>query len=214
MPRTHRAAIVLVAAALLTGCSTTDDAARVPPSASESVPPQDPVPDEPDVPDVPVSPADLAALPGPVAAPVTLTIDALGVAIPVEPVGVTDDGQMEIPPLAEVAGWYRYGPSPAQDTGTTVIAAHVDSIASAGLGPFARLGELPPGATVAVTLEDGTVRSYTVTSVDQTPKTVVAWDDVFIREGDHRLVLITCGGTFQRQVRSYSDNVIVTAEPD
>ena len=161
-----------------------------------------------------VRPSDLASLPGPAAAPVTLTIDALGVAIPVEPVGVAGDGQMEIPPFAEVAGWYRHGPSPAQDSGTTVIAAHVDSIASAGLGPFARLGELQPGSAVAVTLEDGTVRSYTVTSVERAPKTTVAWDDVFVREGSHRLVLVTCGGTFQRQVRSYSDNVIVTAEPD
>jgi LPXTG-site transpeptidase (sortase) family protein len=174
----------------------------------ESAPTQDALPD------IPVRPADLAALPGPVAAPVTLTIDDLGVAIPVEPVGVADDGQMEIPPLAEVAGWYRHGPSPAQNSGSTVIAAHVDSIASAGLGPFARLGELRPGSAVSVTLEDGTVRGYTVTSVERAPKTAVVWDDVFVRDGDHRLVLVTCGGTFQRQARSYSDNVIVTAEPD
>ena len=210
MTTPRRAAVALVAAAvLLSGCGqASDEAPPDPPAASPSAPAQAPVPD------VPVRAADLAAQPGPPAAPVTLTIDDLGVALPVEPVGVRADGQMEVPPLAEVAGWYRYGPSPAEDAGTTVIAAHVDSIASAGLGPFARLGELRPGSAVAVTLEDGTVRAYTVTSVEQTPKTTVAWDDVFVRDGDHRLVLVTCGGTFQRQVRSYSDNVIVTAEPD
>ena len=52
-----------------------------------------------------------------------------------------------------------------------------------------------------------------MTAIDQTPKTSVTWDDVFVRDGSHRLVLVTCGGTFQQQVRSYSDNVIVTAEP-
>jgi len=209
----RRAVVTLVASTLLlTACGTTptpDDAGPVTPV---STPTPAPTPTGPVV-DVPVRPADLAALPAEPAAPVALNIAALDVAVPVEPVGVTDDGQMEIPPLAEVAGWYRYGASPAQNSGTTVIAAHVDSIASAGLGPFARLGDLQPGAAVQVTLEDGTIRDYTVTAIDQTPKTSVTWDDVFVRDGSHRLVLVTCGGTFQQQVRSYSDNVIVTAEP-
>ena len=37
--------------------------------------------------------------------------------------------------------------------------------------------------------------------------------DVFSRTGTGRLVLITCGGSFDESSRHYRDNVIVVAEP-
>ncbi len=107
--------------------------------------------------------------------PVRLTVPAIGVDVPVDPVGVQPDGQMEIPPLAERAGWYRYGASPQDVQGTAVIAAHVDSVASAGLGPFARLRELWVDAEIAVVLADGTTVPYRVDEVRQVPKTDVPW---------------------------------------
>ena len=45
------------------------------------------------------------------------------------------------------------------------------------------------------------------------PKPDVPWSDVFVRDGSPRLVLVTCGGSFRRDVRSYTDNIIVTADP-
>jgi hypothetical protein len=36
---------------------------------------------------------------------------------------------------------------------------------------------------------------------------------LFDQEGPHRLVLITCAGEFDAAIRSYSDNVAVTAVP-
>ena len=175
--------------------------------------PSVPVPSVP-VPSVPVSSADLTAqATGAVIAPVSLRIPAQDIALPVDPVGVQGDGQMEIPPLAERGGWYRFGAAPGEVAGTAVIAAHVDSIASAGLGPFARLKNLVPGDAVEVTLADGTSRDYAVTSVDRVAKSDARWQDVFVRDGAPRLVLITCGGVFQPAVGHYADNVIVTAEP-
>ena len=55
----------------------------------------------------------------------------------VDPVGVRDDGEMEIPEDADRAGWYQFGPAPADPAGATVIAAHVDSVQT-GIGQFAR----------------------------------------------------------------------------
>ena len=166
------------------------------------------------VPSVSVSSADLTAqATETVIAPVSLRIPAQDIALPIDPVGVQADGQMEIPPLAERGGWYRFGAAPGEVAGTAVIAAHVDSIASAGLGPFARLKNLVPGDAVEVTLADGTSRDYAVTSVDRVAKSDARWQDVFVRDGAPRLVLITCGGVFQPAVGHYADNVIVTAEP-
>jgi sortase (surface protein transpeptidase) len=120
---------------------------------------------------------------------------------------------MEVPPLAERGGWYRFGADPGDAAGTTVVAAHVDSVASGGAGPFARLVEVRAGDRVDVTLADGTVRGYTVQEVTRFPKSEARWPDVFTRDGLARLALVTCGGSFDRDARSYSDNVLVLATP-
>lgn len=206
-------AAVALALGLLAGCTSgpADDAAaarRTATPTTERVPQT-----EPDaVPDVPVAAATLPPA-TPVVPPAGLAIDALGIALPVESVGVQPDGQMEIPPAAEVAGWYRFGAAPGDEEGTVVIAAHVDSVASAGLGPFARLGDLAVGDAVRVTRTDGSSVTYAVTGRSSVAKPQVSWGEVFTRDGGHRLVLVTCGGVWHEDRRSYSDNVIVTAEP-
>ncbi|QTE29298.1 class F sortase [Pengzhenrongella sicca] len=217
-----RAAVAVLLAAALTGglgaCGAGPaPAPGSPPAATPATPTPTPSPSPPDGPEptpVAVVRADLAAAAAPgTVAPVALTIAALGLEVPVDPVGVAPDGQMEIPPLAERAGWYRFGAAPGEPAGTAVIAAHVDSVASAGLGPFARLGDAAPGDAVDVVLADGSTLRYTVTAVERMAKPAVAWADVFRRDGSARLILVTCGGTFARDAGRYSDNVIVTSEP-
>jgi len=216
---THQAAAaLLVAVTLLAGCSSAAPVVDLAPSPLATVAPAPstapaPAPSSDLVP-VPVRSAALSATDGPpVVPPVGLSIPGLDLQVPVDPVGVQADGQMEIPPLAERAGWYRYGSSPGEPAGTTVIAAHVDSVASAGLGPFARLRELGTGAQVSVTLADGSAATFTVDEVRLVPKTDVAWDQIFTRDGAPRLVLITCGGAWQPAERHYADNIIVLASP-
>lgn len=216
------AVLAVLAVGVVAGCGPAGPEAG--PTSDSPAPAASASPSDPGVPatatpavpaaNIPVASADLAATSAdPVIAPVSLSIPAQSIAIPVDAVGVQADGQMEIPPLAERGGWYRFGASPGQETGTAVIAAHVDSIASAGLGPFARLENLAPGDAVEVTLADGTRRSFAVRTVDRVAKVDVRWQDVFVRDGDPRLVLITCGGVFQPAVGHYADNVIVTADP-
>ena len=59
---------------------------------------------------------------------------------------------------------------------------------------------------------DDRVRRYAVTDVEKVAKAEVPLDQVFRRDGDPALVVITCGGSFDRG-RGYSDNVVVTARP-
>jgi hypothetical protein len=222
---------VLVLAVVLgaVGCTAAPDAPpdragrsaaapSIPPSAEPSRssipdPTPDPTPDATQTPPVPVRSAALDEVgAAAVVAPVSLALPAQDISLPVDPVGVAPDGQMEIPPRVERAGWYRFGPPPG-GSGTAVIAAHVDSVASAGLGPFARLEDAAAGDPVDVTLADGSTLRFVVTDVRRTAKTGIDWSTVFVRQGPPRLVLITCGGAFQRDVGHYADNVIVTAEP-
>ena len=142
--------------------------------------------------------------------PVRLVVAAAGIDIPVDPVGVQGNGEMEVPGDISRGGWYRYGADPASATGSTVIAAHVDSF-DAGIGPFAYLKTLTAGQEIVVTTSDGVEHRYAVDTVASVPRDQLPADDVFDRDGSPRLVLITCGGQFGDG--QYSDNVVVVAAP-
>ncbi|MCG7284552.1 class F sortase [Cellulomonas sp. ACRRI] len=216
-PRPRRAPLgvagpLAVLVAVLAACTPAPTGVPSPDGAPTSAPattgPAAPAP--PAVPVVPATP------PPPVetrTAPVRVVVPARSIDVPVDPVGVAEDGQMEIPPLAERGGWYRFGADPGDAAGTTVVAAHVDSVASAGTGPFVRLVDVVPGDEVQVVLADGSTRAYVVDAVTRFPKSEARWPDVFTRDGPPRLALVTCGGTFDRATRHYRDNVLVTATP-
>jgi sortase (surface protein transpeptidase) len=151
---------------------------------------------------------DLAPATGPT--PTGLVIDDLGIDAAILPVGVETDGAMEVPPADQV-GWYRFGPAPGDD-GSTVLAAHVDYDGERGV--FFELRSIQPGATVEVLSSDGSRRRFTVDAVTQVAKVDLGTTAVFDRTGPPRLALITCGGTFDEDARSYRDNIVVTAVPE
>jgi Sortase domain len=157
---------------------------------------------------LPPAPGSPAEAPAP-SAPVDLDIAALDVVgAPVVPVGVEPNGEMEIPGAAEV-GWYRHGPRPG-DRGPAVLAAH---IAYDGVGGvFRHLEDLGAGDEVVVGFADGTTRRFTVEAVARYPKSELP-DDLFTGRGKARLVLITCGGSFDTTSGHYEDNVVALAGP-
>ena len=142
--------------------------------------------------------------------PVGLGIDALGIAgATVIEVGVEPNGDMEVPP-ADRVGWYRYGPTPGTD-GSAILAAHIAYNGENGV--FVRLDDLEAGDEVEVAYEDGTTGRFVVESNQRFDKDELPQDLVFARSGPPRLVLVTCGGQFDSQARSYEDNVVVVARP-
>ena len=143
--------------------------------------------------------------------PAGLAIAALGIDAPIEPVGVAPDGQMAIPGDVARVGWYRFGPAPG-GVGNAVLAGHVDD-AEQGLGVLAPLREIAEGTEVVVTHAAGTATRWRVVSRELMDKQVLPLDAIFARAGTPRLVLITCGGPFLPELRSYRDNVVVVAEP-
>ena len=164
----------------------------------------------PELPRVPITGTDPATtLPSARTAPVKLQVNSLDLSMPVVPVGVEPNGQMALPASVAEVGWYEFGPRPADQTGATVLAAHVDTVKE-GLGPFARLRTVRKGAEVVLTARNGASYRYTVTSVETVSKSDVPLADVFGRQGQPLLTLITCGGGYDRDT-GYTDNVVVTA---
>lgn len=141
--------------------------------------------------------------------PVSLSMPELGVDLAVVPVGVRDDGQMDVPLLVSEAGWYRFGPAPGADAGSAVIAAHVAS--DQGAAPMAVLLDAAPGFTIEVTTRSGAVLQYRVDTVEQLGKERLPVDELFARDGQHRLRLITCAGAWDPVAGAFEDNVVATA---
>jgi hypothetical protein len=144
--------------------------------------------------------------------PARLVYDELGIDMPVIPVGVADDGQMEVRPDALEAGWYRFGPTVGAEEGTAVVAAHAGSYVTPR-GPFYDLKDARPGDRVEVTRADGVVLPYEVTTVEEVGKDVIDLERYFRRDGAPQLVLFTCGGRWDEARQSYDDNVVVSARP-
>ncbi|WP_337060410.1 class F sortase [Kineococcus sp. G2] len=149
--------------------------------------------------------------PAVVTAPVALRVPELGIDAPLDPVGVTPAGTMEVPERAARVGWYRFGPVPGAP-GSAVLAGHVDT-ARDGPGALHPLARAAAGQVVEVALADGAVRRFAVTARREVVKTELPVAELFARDGPPRLVLVTCGGEFDEERRSYAANVVVVAEP-
>ncbi len=162
------------------------------------------------LPTVPVSsghPEDLPAQ-QPVE-PVRLVIPALGIDAPIRPVGVRN-GEMEVPPTADLVAWYRFGPTPGAE-GSAVLAAHVSW--GGELGVFYRLRDLPPGAMIEVVFADGSARRFRSVALDAYDKSDLPVQQIFAREGDPVLTLVTCGGAFNESLRHFEQNIVAYAVP-
>jgi hypothetical protein len=144
-------------------------------------------------------------------APARLAVPALGIDAPVDAVGVEPDGTMTIPEDVSRVGWYRFGPAPGAPEGSAVLAGHVDD-AEQGLGAMSPLSGAAVGDRVQVTDAAGASTTWQVVARQEFSKQAVPLADLFARSGPPRLVLITCGGPFLADVRSYEDNVVVIAE--
>jgi LPXTG-site transpeptidase (sortase) family protein len=144
-------------------------------------------------------------------APLTrLVIPKIGVDAPVVTLGVDGQGVMQSPKSAFEVGWYDFTAQPGTG-GNAVFSGHVD-FASVGTAVFWDLRKLGPGDLVEVRLADGTDYQYVVVS-----STAYAGDDAPIADivgptGKDTVTIITCTGTFNREVRQYSHRLVVRAE--
>ncbi len=157
----------------------------------------------------PSAPADVPLAPLAPSAPVRLRIPAIGVDSTLMGLGLQDDGSLEVPPEGFPAGWYRGAPTPGA-LGPAIIAGHVDWAGSPGV--FFALRDLGPGDTITVDREDGSAAKFRVGSVQQFPKDAFPTDAVYADIDHAGLRLITCGGSFDREARSYRDNIVVFAD--
>lgn len=120
------------------------------------------------------------------------------------------NGAVDPPPYdtPDVAGWFRGGPVPGA-AGAALLVGHVDTATRPAV--FYGLSSVTPGAEVEIERADGSVAEFTVEGVEVVDKDHFSAERVYGAGTRPELRLITCGGTFDRERRAYSANVVVFA---
>jgi sortase A len=141
--------------------------------------------------------------------PSRLQIPKINVDAPVEQVGLDSQGRMGVPKVAADVAWYDLGPKPGQ-AGDAAIAGHLDW--TTGPAVFWHLSDLKVGDSIQVLSADGTKLEYRVALVRS-----VAYNStpphVFDTSGNPQLTLITCAGTWDKQHGTYTNRLVINADP-
>jgi hypothetical protein len=143
--------------------------------------------------------------------PTALAIPALRVQATVVPVDSLGE-ILGVPADPAQVGWWTGSALPGAASGSVVIDGHVDS-ATTGPGAFFQLADLHISDLLIITTTTGDRRNYAVTARRTYLKANGLPPDLFATTGPPRLVLITCGGSFDRSTGSYSHNIVVFAAP-
>ncbi|MDI2129685.1 class F sortase [Yinghuangia seranimata] len=171
---------------------------------SGQLPPQPAAGSEIDIADGWPKPAPLAR-----AVPTRVEIPSLGVNAPLMSLGVSDSGELEVPPAGKtnLAGWDREAVTPGQ-VGTAVVVGHVDD--ERGPSVFYGLGSITRGQTIRIDRADGRTAEFRVYKVEVLDRDDFPAERVYGDRDRAELRLITCGGSFHRG-SGYTANVVVFA---
>ncbi|MFC7218472.1 class F sortase [Streptomyces polyrhachis] len=156
-------------------------------------------------------PAPKAAAPLRGSDPVSLYVPGAGVEAPVIERGLDGAGAVEAPPFAspQEVGWYRGGARPGA-AGVATFVGHLDTGSSAAV--FYRLAEVRPGQRLRVVRADGSTAEFTVDRVETVERRHFDAERVYGPhvKGRAEVRLITCGGRYLPEEKSYTANLVVS----
>lgn len=142
--------------------------------------------------------------------PVFIRVPAVGIEAEFEtPLNLDSTGSMEVPKGFDTVAWYKYSPTPGE-VGPSVVVGHVDS--ENGPEVFQPLKDLKEGDLIEINREDGSIAVFEVYKMSYHSKKRFPLDKVFGDVDGSELRLITCGGTFDYNERSYSHNLVIYAK--
>lgn len=142
------------------------------------------------------------------AAPVSVSVPAVGISAPTIGLGLKPNGKLEVPEDYSDAGWRVGGPEPGE-RGAAMITAHVDS--KAGPAAFYSLRGVSPGDEIDVRRKDGTTVTFIARRSERVSKNAFPTQRVYGKTRLPTLRLVTCGGSFNEASGHYRDNLIVYA---
>lgn len=119
-----------------------------------------------------------------------LLVASLGISAPVREVGVVGQ-ELEVPEDPGEVGIWRDGARPGDDAGTVLVTGHVSW--DGRRGALWSLAAAGPGDIIDLLTPDGDASRWRVVSIDRLPRDA-DHRELFTTDGQHRLVVVTCGG--------------------
>lgn len=144
--------------------------------------------------------------------PVRLVIPSIKVDAAVQYVGLTEEGDVGSPDGPNDAAWFGEGVRPGE-VGSAVITGHYGRWKNGSGSVFDNLDELKEGDKIYVTDKSGSTVSFTVKK-KQTYNFEDSVPEIFAKNDGIYLNLITCKGEWLKNLKTYSDRLVVFAEAD
>jgi LPXTG-site transpeptidase (sortase) family protein len=140
--------------------------------------------------------------------PVEIYIPSIDLNTGIVDVGITKEGNLDVPPNYTQVGWYKYGTLPGE-VGSAVLDGHVDNGALIP-GPFKNLKDVKEGDEIFVLTENGITLKYTITSIDIYDTNKFPGEFIFHDKSGPLLKLITCHGKYIKSLKTYDKRLVVT----
>lgn len=142
--------------------------------------------------------------------PKIITIPSISVRGYIQSVGIDQDGLIAVPTNVHLAGWYINSVKPGKN-GLSIIDGHRDGATMGGI--FRNLEKLKKGSKISIEYGDGSVEDFEVVDL-KTLSIEEAYDFMYSRiDGiDVQLNLVTCGGKWSKEIKTYEDRIILRAK--
>lgn len=140
--------------------------------------------------------------------PARLTIPAINVNAGIQHVGVTPDGEMEVPSNIVDVAWFKLGSSPGE-RGSAVISGHLNG-EDGEEGVFTNLNKLKEGDKLYIEDSGGATTSFTVRESRIYDPGYA--EEIFTANDSAHLNLVTCDGVWDGAKKSYSKRLVVFAD--
>ena len=148
----------------------------------------------------------------PVGKPARFKIPNINVDAPVEYVGLTSDGAMDVPKGPDNVAWFNLGPHPGEN-GSAVIAGHYGWKNNTP-AVFDNLHKLLKGDKISIEDEKGMVTTFIVREIRIYGKDEAASDVFGSNDGKAHLNLITCAGAWNKAEKTRSERLIVFTDKE
>lgn len=142
--------------------------------------------------------------------PVRLIIPKINVAAVILSTGLTPDGAMDVPGSPDDVAWFDLGPRPGEH-GSAVISGHF-GWKNGRAAVFDNLHKLAVGDKISTEDESGVRTTFVVHGLRKLKEHEDAGAVFGSNDGGAHLNLITCGGTWDKAKKSYSDRLVVFAD--
>lgn len=144
--------------------------------------------------------------------PLRLKIPSIDVDAPVEYVGLTYNGAMDVPKSPIEVGWFNLGPRPGEN-GSAVIAGHYgwkDNLPAV----FDNLHTLRVGDKIFVEDEKGVTTTFVVREIKIYGKDEIVPEVFSSNDGKVHLNLITCTGDWNTAEKTRSQRLVVFTDKE